>query len=277
MPPILDEARRAGRPVILTADHGHVLDPGRPQHAATSDWARYRTGTPGTGEITVRGPRAIACGGEVVAAVNEAIHYTPRKAGYHGGASPAEVVVPVITLLPSASLLPVGWSDYDAAGHAPSWWDPPVSVTLPPAQSPVPRRNRQPTAVPDNTGALFGIGEVADAGDGGLSASDKPAPASLGAQVVASSRMADQRQFVRRAPDNDRVAALIDALEQAGGRVTVTEAARIVGEPAVRMSGYLSQVARLLNVDGYQVVATTDGGRTVELNTQLLRQQFIGR
>ena len=23
---VLDEARRAGRPVILTADHGHVLD-----------------------------------------------------------------------------------------------------------------------------------------------------------------------------------------------------------------------------------------------------------
>ena len=28
--PVLDEARRAGRPVILTADHGHVLDRGRP-------------------------------------------------------------------------------------------------------------------------------------------------------------------------------------------------------------------------------------------------------
>ena len=79
--PVLDEARRAGRPVILTADHGHVLDCGQPASKATSDWARYRTGTPGPGEVTVRGPRVITGGGEVVAAVEEAIHYTPRKAG----------------------------------------------------------------------------------------------------------------------------------------------------------------------------------------------------
>ena len=30
---VLDEARRAGRPVILTADHGHVLDRDRGQTA----------------------------------------------------------------------------------------------------------------------------------------------------------------------------------------------------------------------------------------------------
>jgi hypothetical protein len=39
---VLDEARRAGRPVILTADHGHVLDRGRPIHPAESEAARYR-------------------------------------------------------------------------------------------------------------------------------------------------------------------------------------------------------------------------------------------
>ena len=66
---VLDEARRAGRPVILTADHGHVLDRGQgpnggpgqphPANAAQSDSARYRFGVPGTGEITVRGPRVL--------------------------------------------------------------------------------------------------------------------------------------------------------------------------------------------------------------------------
>jgi hypothetical protein len=102
--PVLDEARRAGRPVILTADHGHVLDRGQPIHPATSDSARYRTGVPGpgSGEIAIRGERVF--GGEVIVAVDESIHYTPRKAGYHGGASAAEVVIPVITLLPSGTL-----------------------------------------------------------------------------------------------------------------------------------------------------------------------------
>ena len=69
---VLDEARRAGRPVILTADHGHVLDRGQgpnggpgqphPANAAQSDSARYRFGVPGTGEITVRGPRVLIPG-----------------------------------------------------------------------------------------------------------------------------------------------------------------------------------------------------------------------
>jgi hypothetical protein len=281
--PVLDEARRAGRPVILTADHGHVIDRGQPASAAQSDSARYRTGTPGPGEIVVRGPRVAATGGEVVAAVDEAIHYTPKKAGYHGGASPAEVVVPVIVLLPSSSQLPAGWSAYDAVGHAPAWWDPQVSAPQAqiPAQSlaqPRPARRKVPTQAPDDGEALFGVSDVMGSAPASAAASAPSTTAtSLGAQVVASSRMASQRQFVRRAPEDVSVAALIDGLVQAGGRLTLTETASSAGEASVRMSGYLAQVVRLLNVDSYPVLGTTDGGRTVELNVQLLRQQFLGQ
>jgi hypothetical protein len=41
------------------------------------------------------------------------------------------------------------------------------------------------------------------------------------------------------------------------------------------MSGYLAMLTRLLNVDGYPVLRTTDEGRTVTLNIPLLRQQFL--
>jgi len=292
--PVLDEARRAARPVILTADHGHVLhrdqDTDRGQSASAAqpgelraDSARYRVGTPGVGEILVRGPRVIVGGGSVVAAVDEAIHYTQKKAGYHGGASPAEVVVPVIVLLSSSSLLPPGWSAYDAVGHAPAWWNPPVSApqaqipTQSPAQPPSARR-RRPAQAADDGAALFGISEVT-ASDPASTASSAPAATatSLGVQVGTSSRMAGQRQFVRRAPGDVSVDALIDALVQAGGSLTLAEAAAAVGEASVRMSGYLAQVVRLLNVDGYPVLGTTDGGRTVKLNEQLLRQQFLGQ
>ena len=309
--PVLDEARRSGRPVILTADHGHVLEwvhgldrphglaGGQPGTAAESagirpDSARYRTGTPRPGEIAIRGPRVLTAGGqaggEVVAAVDETIHYTPRKAGYHGGASPAEVVIPAITLLPSASLLPAGWYAYDAVGHAPSWWDAPASTAQTATDqaadgssaggtqqvSPPSRRKRQ-APVPDEADALFDVGDVSAApgtssAPGVLSA----ASPSLGRRVVESARMAGQRQFVRRAPDDASVAALIDGLAQAGGRLTIAEAASAAGESPVRMSGYLAHVTRLLNVDGYRVLGTTDEGRTVELNMQLLRQQFPG-
>ena len=134
---VLDEARRAGRPVILTADHGHVLDRGR------ADGARPAA----PGERPVRRPPATAlgtpeparspcaarasspCGTDEPAAVRSSPRSTrpsttrPGSAGYHGGASLAEVVVPVITLLPSDALLPPGWYAYDAVGHAPAWWD----------------------------------------------------------------------------------------------------------------------------------------------------------
>ena len=293
---VLDEARRAGRPVILTADHGHVLDrtqgpnggPGQPHpaNAARSDTARYRFGVPGTGEIAVRGPRVLVPrgagdggvgGGEVVAAVDESIHYTPRHAGYHGGASPAEVVVPVITLLPSDTLLPAGWYAYDAVGHAPAWWDataprnPPSPSPAPdPARPPRPRRKTAPAAGEGN--ALF---EVIDAERAVVLPSGTPA--TLGARVAASSRMASQRQAIPRAPAEADVAALIDALAQAGGRLTIAEAAAVAGQPAVRMSRYLAQVARLLNVDSYAVLNHSEADRLVELNEPLLRQQFLGQ
>jgi hypothetical protein len=269
--PVLDEARRAGRPVILTADHGHVLDRGQPIHPGTSDSARYRTGAPaaGPGEIAIRGERVLA--GEVIAAVDEAIHYTPRKAGYHGGASAAEVVIPVITLLPSDTLLPAGWSLYDAVGHAPAWWNAPPVREPQPSAAPPQQARRKPAAASARRPAageaatLFGADEVTSAA----------APrASLGTQVVASPRMTAQRQFVRRAPGDAGVAALIDALAVAGGRLTVTEVAAVTAEPPVRMSGYLAQVTRLLNVDGYPVLQLRDGGKMVELNEALLRQQF---
>jgi hypothetical protein len=40
------------------------------------------------------------------------------------------------------------------------------------------------------------------------------------------------------------------------------------------MPGHLALVTRLLNVDGYRVVQRKDGGKAVELNKHMLRQQF---
>ncbi|MGH3167270.1 MAG: BREX-2 system phosphatase PglZ, partial [Trebonia sp.] len=284
---VLDEARRAGRPVILTADHGHVLDRGADISSAKSTAARYRTGgSAEKGEIVVHGPRVLsveggAAGGEVVAAVDENIHYTPRRAGYHGGASPAEVVVPVIILFPPDAHIPSGWTRYDAIGHAPTWWS--ISSVAQSANgrsahaqstaqsgsaAPGPTRRKPVKPISEDDGtALFGVSDVVEL--------EKKA-ASLGTQVTRSARMGAQRQFVRRAPDNESVAALIDALVQAGGRLTIAEAAAAVGQPPVRMSGYIAQVIRLLNVEGSAILQTVDTGRTVELNVSLLRQQFPG-
>ncbi len=106
LPPLLDRARHAGRVVILTADHGHVVE--RRQgtqrtYAAISSGRSRAAGEPaGAGEVLVTGPRVLRHDGRAVLAVDETLRYGPLKAGYHGGAAPAEAVVPVVVLVPGA-------------------------------------------------------------------------------------------------------------------------------------------------------------------------------
>src|SRR5699024_9670391 len=98
---LLEQAHRAGRTVLLTADHGHVVERDgqrlRAQEATSARW-RPATDAPGEGEVLVEGRRVLD--GPAILAVDEALRYTARRAGYHGGASLPEVAVPVIVLRP---------------------------------------------------------------------------------------------------------------------------------------------------------------------------------
>jgi hypothetical protein len=272
LPELLAAAAAAGRPVVLTSDHGHVLDRGEGIHPAASETARYRAGTPGKGEVLINGPRVLTGQGTAVLPWDERIRYQPRRAGYHGGASLAEVVVPVLVFVPVGAPIPPGWTRYRTPSlHEPSWWNPSApagqlaatdmgAAALPVTSAQSRRVGKKP---PTDTDSLF-------------AAKDIPAAASLGTQVVASSRYEAQRAFVRKAPEDGEVVAIIDALAGAGGKLPVTSVATIAGQPPFRMAGYLAQLGRLLNVDGYAVIGVTDEGRTATLNTALLREQFVG-
>ncbi|WP_250281950.1 BREX-2 system phosphatase PglZ [Frankia sp. CiP1_Cm_nod2] len=130
---VLGYARTAGRAVILTSDHGHVVDH-RSGTLAAADAASARHRVPGSGdndsrdgEVALAGPRVLAPGGRIVALWDPAVHYLGRRGGYHGGAAPAEVTVPVLAFLPfrlsaaSASRdLPPGWRPLP--DQRPRWW-----------------------------------------------------------------------------------------------------------------------------------------------------------
>ncbi|WP_165966999.1 BREX-2 system phosphatase PglZ, partial [Actinomadura sp. 7K507] len=123
LPRLLDEAAAAGRPVVLTSDHGHVLDHRDGTQPVTAEAARYRSGPPGDGELTVRGPRVLATGGEVTVPWDERVRYLARRAGYHGGVSAAETVIPVLVFVPPGVPAPKGWFEYETASlHEPLWW-----------------------------------------------------------------------------------------------------------------------------------------------------------
>ncbi|MEU4270805.1 BREX-2 system phosphatase PglZ [Streptomyces sp. NPDC026092] len=267
---LLNAARGYGRPVLLVSDHGHVIDrtpQGRgPVKAAGVQSARWRMGTADEGEVELSGPRVLADGGSIVAPWREDIRYTPRKAGYHGGASIAEVTVPVITLVPSQELLPTGWVVLPPEQSVPSWWEPRTEAAAAAEPEPsVSRRGRRPKETQVGEG-LFAAADVA------------PESVTLGDRIVRTQRYQAQKAFVRRAPEAKVVAAVIDALAEAGGRLTpdavAASATAATGRSQRNPEIFVTVVQRLLNVEGYGVINLVDAGRTVELNVPLLHEQF---
>ena len=259
LPDLFDAARSYGRPVVLVADHGHVLDRGGPDGPTTAEGVesgRWRVGEPGAGEVALAGPRVLMGDGRVVVPWREDIRYTRRRAGYHGGAALAEMAVPVLVLSPSADQLPMGWSVLAPESVEPSWWNGRRAASVPVAP---PRPARKPSRRPPAGEALF----------------DMPEPVlatpSLGEKVVASEVYKAQLVFVRRAPTKPAVAAAIDALA-VDGRLSAAATAAALGRAGRDPYGLVETLKRLLNVERYEVLAIS--GSTVELNVELLKLQF---
>lgn len=254
---VLDHAGRAGRAVILTSDHGHVLE--RDSAKLPGDAGeRYRTAAvpAAEGELLADGPRVRALmESAIVVPWREDFRYAVKKNGYHGGVSRQEMIVPLGIWTPPGLELPD--PDYLPSIPAwPGWWDadgqvaPPQSV---PAQPPTKRK------APEASGDLF-----APRQDGGLADA-----------LVTSKVFGHQQSRVgRMALDPQRLAVLVQTLENGGGRARIEELARAIEMPAVRMRGVVSILQRTLNIDGFPVVTFEQATGTVLLDLPLLRTQF---
>ena len=212
--------------------------------------------------MLVSGPRVLTPDHRAVLAVNERLRYGPLKAGYHGGAAPAEVVVPVAVLAPSTLV-----HDLAAAPVAePAWWDVSVAAVtgaVGPVVSPTGSATDAappPVAQPD----LF------------TGTPEPTASTAVGAALVASRTFADQKKLVGRlAVTDDAVARLLDALAAAPDRrLAASRVATVVGVPVNRVPQVMSQIAKLLNVEGYPVVATDPATQAVTLDAALLAEQY---
>jgi hypothetical protein len=120
---LLAEAGSAGRAVIFTSDHGHLLD-WDTELRGSSPNARWREPDLEShpGEIRLSGLRVKAASGldEVILAWSARLRYATRRNGYHGGCSPAEALVP-IALYTYGSKIGGEWRIRQET--APSWWD----------------------------------------------------------------------------------------------------------------------------------------------------------
>ncbi|MFD3310277.1 BREX-2 system phosphatase PglZ [Streptomyces sp. NPDC058694] len=278
---LLNSARGQGRPVVLASDHGHVLDrteaEAGPSAAEGVESARWRTGTEvGEGEVSLSGPRVLENNGRVTVPWAEEIRYTPHRAGHYGGAALAEMTVPILVLAPTAELAPVEWSELPRESVQPSWWEAESSST--PAPVPVRPARRAVKAKPKprpQEGALFADDAIE------TPATAPPAESAvltLGQRILDTPIYKHQRRFVRKAPEHKVVAAVIDALDHAGGTLSLAAVAAAAvgsgGRTNTRPEGLVSVLTRLLNIEGYEVISLIDSRTRVRLNRETLREQF---
>lgn len=267
---LLDQA--GDRVVVLLSDHGHVVDRGaeavyRSHRDATTGRWRPASTPAGDGELGFAGPRVLLGGGAVVLPWREDLRYGPRKAGYHGGASPAEAVIPLTVLTRGDESSLPGWSAAPVA--SPAWWRGPVQVAAPVVE----------TAASASGDTLFDLAPVAPAPSGRAAAPLAAAPDQppLIAALLAAPQYQRNRQLKLAGqptlPD-DRVAALLAALLAAGGRQRMDALAAHAGVPAQRIANTVTVLRRLLSVEGYQSVTVDSDGQTVVLDERMLRDQF---
>ncbi len=152
LPALLHEAKLSRRLVVITSDHGHVLD-SNAVCTPSEGGERWRNAgdTPREGELRLSGPRVlIAESKTVIVPWSESIRYGIKKNGYHGGVAPQEMVTPIAVLAPSDAF-PDGWVDVPV--DTPLWWEEPAAIPELPAK--VPARTKSPK--PQETGLLFSL------------------------------------------------------------------------------------------------------------------------
>ena len=242
---LLRAAKSAGRAVVITSDHGHVIDYGTGVRVARANVYAQRAhgdlaNVDAVREVVVEGPRVLTGDHRVVLAVDETIRYGARNAGYHGGASAAEVVVPVLAFVPG--LVPE-WATA-VVGAEPSWWHA--------GATPAPVHEGR-TSVP----SLFDVGVVENA------LPDKV----IRSRVFDAQWRLAGRLAVKPAQIRALLSVLVDTHE-----ITSAQAAAALGVATASVNGALMQTKRVLDVEGYEVLRVARDA--VSLDVAALTEQF---
>ncbi|MBF6175292.1 BREX-2 system phosphatase PglZ [Nocardia blacklockiae] len=276
-----------GMAVLITSDHGHVID----RHSVkveVDEWQSARHRYPDTSrpladtEIALSGPRVLwprpdEPDSAIVALWDNDSRYTTRKAGYHGGASLAEVTIPILAFLPfgveppTVSRQPI-WRQLGP--QSPYWWssDRPAPAAVQ-AHRAAPARRRAIDHVAKER--LQGIEPMFDLPETPTATSpftSDSAEDDLVTRLLESDAFAGQRALLARPPQSVTVDKAIRALLQ--GPLPITALAQRVGYPSIRASGFAAILGQLLNFDGIIVLETLGDGRTLKLDAARLRAQF---
>lgn len=260
---LLRQASEADRLVMLTSDHGHILDTGTKISASPKDdrGDRFRMATDSLveGELEFEGKRVYQATGRnrITLAWSDKIRYGKDKRGYHGGANPQEMVVPFAIVSDARAEIPDGWRE--VAAYQPPWWN--IGAIAEPAIVTVKSKTKKDPPKLD----LFEHAQV------------KITSASadwIGALLASSLFQEQSKLALRGAPAEETLRKLLSTLDARGGSLLKPALARELGVPAFRVDGLIQNVSRILNVDGYEVIGFDRSSDTVSLNVRLLCTQF---
>ena len=265
---LLKLAADAERTVLLTSDHGHVLDFGSRQinvgAELKGDRHRPTDGPPMVGETAFEGDRVEKALGQrrVVLAWDTTVRYGTKKRGYHGGANPQEMVVPLAVLAGPGTAPTDGWRE--VAPYEPLWWgsgDPGTGSG---------EARDAATAAKKVPEAVRGLDLFEQAAAAKAQSTRPWVDALLDSHLYAE----QSKLAVRGAPPPEVMAKLLGALESRGGSIMRAALAQVLGLPLFRIDGLVQNVSRILNVDGYEVISFDRGAETIVLNITLLKTQF---
>jgi hypothetical protein len=246
--PSLQQALRAGRKVLVTADHGHT-------RALRPDG---RVGAGESSRFMALGPRDPVPDGFVEIDVGALGGRPGRLAfawrmntwlggphlGYHGGCSLEELVVPMAWLVPGGqSALEPGW-----------WHDLPYRQDPVPVPTPVPDSPLAPTAA---AGRSRATGKVEAPQLGLLSPTDRLAPL-----LAAFPELQLPDAATAKLADDERAVLVLVHQHQ---HVTVPEVARHLGRVPGRITGFMSRIRQKLAKHGpppFEARSTPDGSET---------------
>ncbi len=245
--PLLEEARIAGRIVILISDHGHILDFGTEcrRHDGSD---RYRPGKPESDdEFYIEGGRAIGTGFSALGVEGVRYGAKPRN-GYHGGLTPQECLVPVLVMQYGDEQL-AGWQP--VAESSPAWWNEMGQAGQPVPTVATPKGTKRKSKQP----SLF------------LEESDWVA-------TLVASELFRQQMALGARIKTEQLTAALRALDSSGGRLLRPVFASRLGLALVRVGPVVAAMQRVLNYDGYGVLTIDEAADLIVLNRELLERQF---
>jgi len=284
---VLEAAREAGRVVMITSDHGHVLDhnsfyqePNFPSENGRNG-ERYQLGSDSLSkhEVAVSGGRVVTEKHSVVLPWTERLRYIKSKnMGYHGGGSLQEVVIPFGVFVSAADTNVIeGWSEVPR--RLPQWWhqelvkpeiasnyiDPIYTGAKPARKS---KKSKNADAMDEVMDDMFG-----GTADSAIIAED--ATETWIEHLFSSAVYLQVKSRVgRTAIKEEELRALIEFLDQQQGQAMEAAVLRHLEKPKIRLRGFLAGAQKLLNVDGYPILSVERDSQTIKLNIADLKKQF---